>query len=123
MKIRADSQRRRAVMPDRSRIAVCPQVAVAVAILASVFTVPSTRAQTTAADAMRGDSYEIDMHVIAGGGDRTQGGCFDLTATIGQAVIGRATGGEFVLQAGFWPAVARDDAIFLNGFEDGSCPP
>lgn len=91
--------------------------------LAAFCAVVAIESHANPSNATGGDHYDIDIHAIAGGGDRAQGGCFELTGTIGQSVVGRASNGEFVLDAGFWPAAARDDAIFLNGFENESCPP
>lgn len=72
----------------------------------------------------RGDNFEIVSSVIAGGGVSTAAeGCFVLDATLGQPVVGRASGGDFVLEAGFWMQSPRDEMIFRNGFESGVCPP
>ena len=72
----------------------------------------------------RGSDFEIVSSVIAGGGVSTAAeGCFVLDATLGQPVVGRASGGDFVLDAGFWMQSPRDEHIFSNGFESGVCPP
>lgn len=42
--------------------------------------------------------YTVD----AGGRMLSTGGVFELAGTIGQADVGRATGGEFALSGGFW---------------------
>ena len=74
--------------------------------------------------APRGSDFEITSSVIAGGGVSTAAeGCFVLDATLGQPVVGRASGGDFVLETGFWMQSPRDEHIFSNGFESGVCPP
>ena len=50
-----------------------------------------------------GGNFEIKKSVIAGGGDKSTGGTFEMTGTIGQPVAGtNSTGGDFELRSGFW---------------------
>ena len=46
--------------------------------------------------------YEIESHVISGGGGMSASGDIVLTGTIGQPAAGLSTGGDFELHAGFW---------------------
>jgi len=67
-------------------------------------------------------TFQLQSQVIAGGGTTSAaGGCFDLAGTIGQAVVGRASGGDFVLNAGFWVEPTSGDVVFEHGFETGEC--
>lgn len=76
------------------------------------------------AEAPRGNDFEIVSHVIAGGGvSAAENDCFSLSATIGQPVVGRASGGDFVVTTGFWAAPALGNVIFSNGFENEVCAP
>ncbi|HXJ74252.1 MAG TPA: hypothetical protein VNM37_15495, partial [Candidatus Dormibacteraeota bacterium] len=50
-------------------------------------------------------SYNIDWFTVDGGGGVSSGGTFSLSGTIGQPDAGRATGGSFALEGGFWSGV------------------
>lgn len=50
---------------------------------------------------------EIDRHVIAGGGGRSEAGRYVLNATIGQPVAGRVSNSPYDLCGGFWCGAAR----------------
>jgi hypothetical protein len=39
---------------------------------------------------------------MAGGGERSTGGTFQLNGTLGQSLIGEASGGQYSLSGGFW---------------------
>jgi hypothetical protein len=47
-------------------------------------------------------SWEIPRFVIAGGGGSSGTRVFALTGTIGQAVVGRGSGGIYSVCSGFW---------------------
>jgi len=68
-----------------------------------------------------GGPYEVTKHTIDNGGQRSEGGDFTLTGTIGQAdAAPAATGGNFSLQSGFWtakPSGPLDELMFSDGFE------
>lgn len=59
--------------------------------------------------------------IVSGGGvSRSAGGCRVLSASFGEAVVGRASGGDYVVTAGFTAATAATprDAIFHDGFQE-----
>lgn len=76
--------------------------------------------------------YHIDWYVVAGGGGESATNDPQLTeirlrGTIGQATLGRASGGNFQLDSGYWvlfpatttpPVTTPTPHIFSNGFED-----
>ncbi len=91
--------------------------------LACATVVLSTQAFATD-DGKTGARFAIQAQVIAGGGTTTAASaCFDLDGTIGQPVVGRTSGGPYVLDAGFWVVPAQHERIFGNGFEIGECDP
>jgi hypothetical protein len=45
--------------------------------------------------------YEIEWYKMGGGG-ASAGGGYEVTGTIGQQDVGRSTGGDYELVAGFW---------------------
>ena len=67
--------------------------------------------------------FAVPQHVIASGGDHSDGGVFALTGTLGQAdadPLQPSSGGAFAITGGFWPGSATlppGDSIFTNGFE------
>lgn len=64
--------------------------------------------------------FTLDQGVIASGGGDAVGGDFSIEGTIAQPVVGRSSGGDFVLDAGFWtpePALPSEEVLFQNGFE------
>jgi hypothetical protein len=64
-----------------------------------------------------GGSYVMTRLSIAAGGLRTGlSGSYSLINTNGQSIAGRATGGSYVLDAGFHRR-AMADQLFKNGFE------
>src|SRR3954463_3740950 len=50
-------------------------------------------------------NYRIDWYTIDGGGGTSSGGPYTLSGTIGQPDPGRLSGGNFVLDGGFWGGV------------------
>src|SRR5688572_12034638 len=49
--------------------------------------------------------YTIDWYTIDGGGGSSSGGSYTLSGTIGQPDAGTLTGGNYILQGGFWGGV------------------
>lgn len=68
------------------------------------------------------DTYRLEGAVIAAGGgsSRSEGGCYALRATIGEAAVGRSSGGGFTTLAGFWGGAAgrHADPVFHDSFEE-----
>ena len=62
--------------------------------------------------------FQMQRQVIAPGGGRASGDDWQLDGTLGQAAAGRATGGAFTLDGGYWTAEPPPIDIFSNGFED-----
>ena len=62
--------------------------------------------------------FQMERQVIAPGGGRAGGDGWQLDGTLGQVAAGRATGGAFTLDGGYWTAEPRPTDIFSNGFED-----
>ena len=64
----------------------------------------------------------ITAHGLAPGGGQvaSAGGCRRLSATFGEPVAGRASGGSFVIVAGYQAATlpGKGDAIFHDGFQE-----
>jgi hypothetical protein len=52
------------------------------------------------------EEYAIDWHKIAGGGGTSTGGVYSVSGTIGQPDAGAMSGGNFILQGGFWSMTA-----------------
>lgn len=63
---------------------------------------------TLSAQTVSAEDFSIDWHVAAGagGGGTCAGGEFVLMGTSGQTAIDQLSGGEFILEGGFWPGVA-----------------
>ena len=55
----------------------------------------------------------IDWDVIGGGGGHAEAGIYTLDNTIGQAVVGTASGGGSELCSGFWCGTAVEYLIHL----------
>lgn len=51
-------------------------------------------------------SYSIDWYTIDGGGGTSTGGVYSVTGTIGQPDAGTMSGGNFMLQGGFWGIIS-----------------
>ena len=66
--------------------------------------------------------FAITSHAIVpgGGSSVSAGGCRQLSATFGEPVAGRASGGSFVIVAGYQAATppGARDAIFHDGFQE-----
>ncbi|WP_440223854.1 hypothetical protein ACQQ2N_01250 [Dokdonella sp. MW10] len=59
--------------------------------------------------------------LASGGGTATSpGGCRRLEGTFGEPVVGRSSGGVFVLSGGYQagPGAGRRDVIFHHGFQE-----
>ncbi len=52
-----------------------------------------------------GQQYSIDWQTIDGGGGTSTGGVYSVSGTIGQPDAGTMSGGNYVLQGGFWGIV------------------
>lgn len=67
-------------------------------------------------------AQQISSHVIAAGGGTSYsaGGCRVLESTLGQPVIGTASGGSFTVQSGYWAGPGRQqrDSIFFADFQE-----
>ena len=62
--------------------------------------------------------YEIPWYTIDGsGGGTSAGGSYELSGSIGQPDVGKSTGGDYELVAGFWAfavVIQTDDGPQLN---------
>lgn len=71
-----------------------------------------------------GEDFRVGWYSINGGaGTASIGGDYRLRGSIGQAVSGTVSGGDYELNAGFWQArrascATTPDRLFCNGFED-----
>lgn len=65
--------------------------------------------------------WDLSWYTLSGGGGKSTGGPYELEGSIGQAVVGRSSGGNYTLDGGqlgggveryrrFLPAVASDGA-------------
>ena len=65
------------------------------------------------------DPFDVNWWTFDGGGGPAAGGGYELLATIGQADVGNAIGGDYVLMAGF---LSGGDLgiLFVDGFENGT---
>jgi hypothetical protein len=59
----------------------------------------------TSAAAYAGD-FALDWHTIDGGGGTSTGGVYSVSGTIGQPDAGAMSGGNYILEGGFWGIVA-----------------
>lgn len=58
---------------------------------------------TTRCQVATGGSYRLEQTVVGNGGDRSSGGLFVITGTMGQGISGTSSsGGRFVGRGGFW---------------------
>ncbi len=68
-----------------------------------------------------GGPYALPKQVIASGGARVSAGSYVLTGTAGQSTTTIVSGGNYVVQGGFYQAISVPsvvDPIFKNGFEN-----
>ncbi len=66
------------------------------------------------------NSPEILWWTIDGGGGKSFGGDFVITASFGQPeAVGSSSGGEFTLRGGFWHRGTAQVPLFTDGFESG----
>lgn len=65
-------------------------------------------------------AFQMERQVIAPGGGRASGDGWRLDGTLALVAAGRATGGAFTLDGGYWTAdvAAAGDILFTDGFED-----
>lgn len=71
------------------------------------------------ASVTQAQNYSIDWHTVDGGGGVSTGGVYSVSGTIGQPDAGRMSGGNFVLEGGFWGVIAAiqtPGAPFLSIF-------
>lgn len=59
----------------------------------------------SAASAQTSDGYELTWSTLDNGGGMSEGGDYSLVGTIGQADAGSLSGGEYMLNSGFWSGV------------------
>ncbi len=58
--------------------------------------------------------YDLPWWKVAGGGGDSQGGSYLLRGTAGQAEAGTLTGGQYILEGGFWSGFpAGGHEVFL----------
>lgn len=62
---------------------------------------------------MAGGGPDIGWNVLAGGGGRVTGGVYTLDNTVGQAIVGIASGGTPELCAGFWCTGGGNSRLYL----------
>jgi len=62
--------------------------------------------------------YQINESVIGSGGGSASGGSYSLTGTVGQPMVGEASGGSYLNQIGFW----YQPGWILTGVEDELFP-
>ncbi len=56
--------------------------------------------------AAQAQSYAISSFTIDGGGGQSTGGVYSVSGTIGQADTGKASGGSYTLEGGFWSVIS-----------------
>jgi hypothetical protein len=69
-----------------------------------------------AAGALAQSGAAIDWWVLAGGGAPSTGGSVALDDTLGQPIIGPASGGNIALEAGYWSGALPPTAVMLASF-------
>ena len=72
-----------------------------------------------------GDGYYIDWYAISvGGSSDASSATYVVRGSVGQSVVGAATSGRYLLDAGFWFGLSTDcvDCIFAHGFEETEKP-
>ena len=57
------------------------------------------------ATALVAQPYTLDWSTLDGGGGSSSGGGYTIGGTIGQADVGSAGGGDYAIEAGFWPGL------------------
>jgi hypothetical protein len=76
-----------------------------------------------ATDATGGSAFAVARWTIDGGGGRSSGGSYTLSASIAQPdaePLHPATGAGYAIEGGFWPGVAQGvptTVLFADGFE------
>jgi hypothetical protein len=77
-------------------------------------------------------SYSIDWSTIDGGGGTSTGGVYSVSGTIGQPDAGAMSGGNYMLQGGFWSGLTTarpwlriwievTDVVLAWPFTAGAC--
>lgn len=75
---------------------------------------------TPAADAQSGGDYRITRGLIAGGGGEAGNTDYRVGVSVGQALAGTVSGGDYTLRGGYWqplPGAPAGEAIYADGFE------
>ena len=54
---------------------------------------------------LAGQSAPVDWFTLDGGGGEAIGGVYRVSGTIGQPDAGTLSGGNYVIEGGFWPGV------------------
>ena len=65
-------------------------------------------------------AYTVDWSTVDGGGDRSSGGAYVLTGTVGQAdadPLQPSEGGVYQLDGGWWGGAGPVDELFRDSFE------
>src|SRR5262245_53076464 len=57
---------------------------------------------------IQAQSYNLSWFTIDGGGGASTGGAYAISGTIGQPDAGKATGGNYTLEGGFWSVIQQD---------------
>ena len=62
------------------------------------------------ADTLAGHAVDFSLwwHVIAGGGGRSASASYAVSGSIGQPAVGGLSGGNYRLNAGFWPGIGAE---------------
>ena len=62
---------------------------------------------------LAGGGYTLSWNVLGGGGGSIGSGGITLDGTIGQPVVGQASGASYTLCAGFWCGAAGEYRVYL----------
>ena len=63
--------------------------------------------------AQSGGSYELTWRTINSGSGLSSGSAYSMYSTLGQPNVGETSGGDYNLQAGFWPATPAGEGLFF----------
>ena len=92
-------------------------VLIACPLLAAAAT---TREPASGAKLEQAGAYTVDWSTVDGGGDRSSGGAYVLTGTVGQAdadPLQPSEGGVYQLDGGWWGGAGPVDELFRDSFE------
>ena len=72
---------------------------------------------------LQAQSFSLDWFSVDGGGGVSTGGVYSVSGTIGQPDAGMMSGGNFLLQGGFWagivvPSTGEVPALFIRWSSD-----